>query len=94
MTKRTTLVEKLTSKRNTRINERFAARARVRALLNGELTPRLRGARDALADEPIHTATARERIERVLERMAEECARLDTEDEADRKRTQPTPEDV
>ena len=92
MARRRTVSEKLTSERNMRINDRFAARARLRGLLR-ELTPRLRDAREALAGEPVHADVACERIERVLDLMADECARLDAEDQADRDRGHPGSED-
>ena len=93
MARRRTVSEKLTSERNMRINDRFAARARLRGLLQQELTPRLRGAREALAGEPVHADVACERIERVLDLMADECAGLDAEDQADRDRGHPGSED-
>ena len=82
----TTLRDSLTSERNRRINERFAARARLRKMLHEEIAPRLRGALDALATEPMHPNVARDRLDRTLCIIADECARLAAEDQVDRSR--------
>jgi hypothetical protein len=86
MPSRTPLAVRLTSERNMRINERFAARARIRRLLHLDIRPMLETANDALANTPPYVSVARERISRVLMQMADECAKLDREDAADRER--------
>ena len=82
----TPLAVRLTSERNMRINDRFAARARMRRVLHGDIGPMLRTAHEALQDEPRYVSVARERISRALELIADECAKLDREDAADRER--------
>ena len=85
MSSRTPLAVRLTSERNMRINDRFAARARMRRVLHGDIAPMLRTAHDALQREPRYVNVARERISRALELLADECAKLDREDAADRE---------
>ena len=86
MHQRTPLAVRLTSERNMRINDRFAARARMRRVLNGDMAPMLRTAHEALEDEPRYIRVARERISRALDLIADECAKLDHEDAADHER--------
>ena len=86
MPSRTPLAVRLTSERNMRINERFAARGRMRRILHGDITPMLQTALDALRGEPRYVNVASERISRVLMLIADECAKLDREDAADRER--------
>ena len=69
-----------------RINDRFAARARMRQLLHGDIARMLQTAQDALGNEPRYVSVARERISRTLDLIADECAKLDREDAADRER--------
>lgn len=85
MPERIPLAVRLTSERNMRINDRFAARARMRKALGAEIGPMLRTALDALG-EPSYVSVARERISRALELIADECATLDREDDADSQR--------
>ena len=85
MPERIPLAVRLTSERNKRINDRFAARARMRKVLGAEIAPMLRTAQDALG-EPSYVSVARERISRGLELIANECAKLDREDAADSQR--------
>ena len=80
----TSLRESLTTERNRRINDRFAARARLRKILHESLEPRLRSALDALETEPPHPEVARERLDRALCIMGDECAKLDAEDRVDK----------
>ena len=82
----TSLRESLTTVRNQRINDRFTARARLRRILHESLEPRLRSALDALETEPPHPEVARERLDRALCIMGDECAKLDAEDQVDRAR--------
>ncbi len=86
MPARTPLAVRLTSERNMRLNNRFTARARMRRLLNSDIAPMLRTAHDALKQEPRYVSVARERISRTLDLIADECAKLDGEDAADRER--------
>ena len=86
MPSRTPLAVRLTSERNMRINDRFAARTRMRRILHGDLAPMLRTAHDALKKEPRYVSVARERISRALDLISDECAKLDREDAADRDR--------
>jgi len=51
----TPLAVRLTSERNMRINDRFAARARMRRVLHGDIGPMLWTAHEALEDEPLQT---------------------------------------
>lgn len=83
MSSPTPLAVRLTSERNRRINDRFAARGRMRRLLDGDIAPMLRTAHDALKQEPRYVSVARERISRALHLIADECAKLDREDAAD-----------
>lgn len=85
MPERIPLAVRLTSERNMRINDRFAARARMRRVLGADIAPMLRTAQDAL-DEPLYIRVARERISRALELIADECGKLDREDAADSER--------
>ena len=85
MPERIPLAVRLTSERNMRINDRFAARARMRKVLGAGIAPMLRTAQDAL-DEPCYVSVARERISRALDLIADEYAQLDREDAADRER--------
>ena len=86
MPSRTPLAVRLTSERNMRINDRFAARERMRKVLDSDIGRMLRTAQNALSNEPCYASVARERISRTLELIADECAKLDREDAADRKR--------
>ena len=86
MPSRTPLAVRLASERNMRINDRFAARGRMRRLLHGDIAPMLQTAHDALKQEPRYVSVARERISRALDLIADECANLDREDAADRER--------
>ena len=86
MASQTPLAVRVTSERNMRINDRFAARTRMRKVLHGDIVRRLETAHDALADEPCCVSVARERISSVLMLIADECAKLDREDAADRER--------
>ena len=81
----TPLREKLASERNHRINDRLAARARMMGFLHNQIAPRLKSARDAIAEAPIHVDVARERIGRILDLIADEEARLNAEDAVDRE---------
>ncbi len=85
MPSRTPLAVRLTSERNMRINDRFTARARMRKLLHGDIARMLETAQDALGNDPCYVSVARERISRTLELIADECAKLDREDAADRE---------
>lgn len=85
-TPRIPLAVRLTSERNMRINERFAARARMRKVLDSDIGRMLRTAQDALGNEPAYPNVARERISRTLDLIADECAKLDREDQADQAR--------
>lgn len=82
MPERIPLAVRLTSERNMRINDRFAARARMRRVLGAEIAPMLRTAQDALG-EPTYVSVARERLSRALNLIADECVRLDREDDTD-----------
>ena len=86
MPSRTPLAVRLTSERNSRIKERFAARARMRKILHGDIAGMLQTAQEALGNEPCYLRVARERISRVLVLITDECAKLDREDAADRER--------
>ena len=86
MHSRTPLAVRLASERNMRINDRFAARDRMRKVLHGDIARMLETAQDALGNEPCYVSVARERISRVLMLIADECAKLDHEDAADRER--------
>jgi len=58
----------------------------MRKLLDGDIARMLRTAQDALGNDPCYVSVARERISRTLELIADECAKLDREDAADRER--------
>ena len=73
----TPLAVRLTSERNMRINERFAARDRMRSVLGRDIAPMLQAAHDALKQEPRYVSVAGERISRALDLIADECAKLD-----------------
>ncbi len=68
------------------INDRFAARARMRRVLHGDIARMLQTAHDALSNEPRYVSVARERINRTLDLIAGECAKLDQEDAAEHER--------
>ena len=86
MPSRTPLAVRLASERNMRINERFAARDRMRRILHRDIAPMLQTAHDALKQQPRYVSVARERISRALDLIADECAKLDREEAADRER--------
>ena len=58
----------------------------MRQLLHRDITPMLETANNALSSRPPYISVARERISRVLMLIADECAKLDREDAADRER--------
>ena len=66
------LQEKLAAEGNRRINEIRDLKGRTQRLLDSELAPRLRGAREALDGSPAALDVALERIERTLELIEEE----------------------
>lgn len=66
------LTRKLEVEHNKRINKMREAKGRVLHLFDSGLSPRLRGARDALDGRSVATDVAIERIDRVLELLEEE----------------------
>ncbi len=69
-----------------RINDRFAARARMRKVLDGDISRMLETAQDAFSKDPCYVSVAGEPISRTLELIADEWGKLDREDAPDRER--------
>ena len=62
----------LETEHNRRINKIREAKGRIRRLIDSELAPRMRGAREALDGNPVAVNVALERLDRTLELLEEE----------------------